>query len=178
MALAVRLPRMARFGPMWLTPAGETMKATVFDFETYNQIKWPQYGIELTDSFTKEHARSEYYDCLDRLRQTLERFGSHNAFGEGDFAVGSDWYAPHRSVGFEITSDKLLTPELVPAVQLLIREFSHPYLVDVGYDPFLRGSAYGLSSCDFFATIEANAITITTRNELVLALLGVRKEAG
>src|SRR4051794_35149687 len=130
------------------------MKVTVLDFETYNQLKWPQYGIELTDSFTKEHARSEYYDRLDELRRTLESFGIHNAFGEGDFAVGDDWYGPHRSIGFEITSDKLLTPRLIPAVQSLIRSFPHPYVVGVGYDPFLRGSAHRLSSHDFFADIE------------------------
>ena len=151
------------------------MKVTILDFETYNRLNWPQYGMELTESFTKEHARKEYYDCLERLRGTLEKFGTHNSFGEGDFAVGSDWDV-HRSIGFDISSDKLLTPKLVPAVQSLIRAFPYPYLVDVAYDPFLRGSAHGLKSNDFFATIESDSITITTRKELVLVLLGLRAE--
>jgi hypothetical protein len=154
------------------------MKVTILDFETYNHRKFPQYGIQLTESFTKDDARREYHDCLDRLRRALERLGVHNSFGEGDFVVGSDWYAPHRSIGFEISSDKLLTPKLVPSVQSLIRSFSYPYLVDVGYDPFLRGSAHRLSSYDFFATIEVDSIMITTKKELVLKLLGLHKGEG
>ena len=50
--------------------------------------------------------------------------------------------------------------------------------ISVGYDPFLRGSAHGLSSHDFFADIEIESITITARKDLVLQLLGLRKETG
>jgi hypothetical protein len=153
------------------------VKPTLLDFDTYNGLDWSRYAIQVTESFTEEQARSEYYDRLDELIAALERLGSHNPFGEGDFATGSDWYGPHRSLSFEITSDRLLTPNLVPTIQALIQSFPHPYMVSVGYDPFLNGSTHGLSSGDFYATIEADSVTITVHNELVLSLLGLRDAA-
>jgi hypothetical protein len=114
------------------------VKTALLNFDTYNELDWSRYAIQLTESFTEEQARSEYFDRLDALIAALERLGSHNAFGEGDFATGSDWYAPHRSLSFTITSDRLLIPELVPTVQALIRSFPHPYMVSVGYVHFFR----------------------------------------
>src|SRR5207248_243441 len=122
------------------------VKTVLLDFDTYNGLEWSGYAIEVNAAFTKEQARNEYYDRLNELIEALKRLGSHNAFGEGDFATGSDCYGPHRSLSFTITSDRLLTPKLIPIVQSLIRSFPHPYIVSVGYDPFLRGSRHGLSS--------------------------------
>lgn len=153
------------------------VKTSLLDFDTYTELDWSRYAIQVTECFTKEQARSEYYDCLDKLIEMLERFGSHNKFGEGDFGTGDDWYGPHRSLGVELTSDRLLTPKLVPTIQALIHSFPHPYMVSVGYDPFLNGSSHDLSSGDFSATIEADSVTITVHNELVLSLLGLRDAA-
>jgi len=154
------------------------MKVTRLDFDAYNELNWARYAIALTENFTEEHARSEYYESLDELMEALKRFGSHNAFGKRDFATGGDWYGPHRSLSFEITSDRLLTPLIFPAVQFVIRSFRHPYVVAVGYDPFLNGSRHGLCPGDFYASVETNSVTITTENELVLSLLGVREQDG
>ncbi len=153
------------------------MKPTVLDFDTYNELDWSRYAVQLTESCTKEQAQSEYYDRLGQLIAALECLGCHNALGEGDFATGSDWYGPHRSLGIAITSDRLLTPELVPTIQALIRSFPHPYMVTVTYDPFLNGSTHGLSSGDFYVTIETDMVTITADNELVLSLLGLHGAA-
>jgi hypothetical protein len=153
------------------------VKTTLLDFDTYNELDWSRYAIQVTESFTEEQARSEYYDRRAELIAALERFGSHNAFGEGDFATSSDWNRPHRSLGIELTSDRLLTPTLVPTIQALIHSFPHPYIVSVGYDPFLNGSTHGLSSGDFYATIEADSVTLTVHNELALSLLGLRDAA-
>ena len=152
------------------------LKLTLLDFDSYIQLDWSRYAIQVTESFSEEHARSECYDCLDELIEALNRLGSHNAFGEGDFATGSDWYGPHRSLGFTITSDRLLTPELLPTVQSAIRSFSNPYMVNIEYDPFLNGSLHGLNSADFYATVEADSVTLTHNDELVLSLLGLRDE--
>jgi len=150
------------------------VKTTILDFDTYNDLDWSGYAVEVNAAFTKEQAQSEYYDRLLELIETLKPLGSDSAFGEGDFATGSDWYGPHRSLSFTITSDRLLTPKLIPTVQSLIRSFPQPYMVSVGYDPFLNGSRHGLSSHDFFATVEHDSVTITASNDLVLSLLGLR----
>lgn len=150
------------------------MKVAVLDFDSYIELDWSRYAIAVNPAFTEEQARDEYYNCLDALIAALARLGSHNAFGEGDFATGSDWYGPHRSLSFTVTSDRLLTPELIPTVQSLIRSFPHPYMVSVGYDPFLNGSRHGLSSADFCAAVEPYSVTIAVNNERVLPLLGLR----
>jgi hypothetical protein len=150
------------------------VKIAILDFDTYNDLDWEAYDVEVTAAFTEERARSEYYDRLAELTATLKRLGSHDAFGEGDFATGSDWNGPHRSLAFTITGDRLLTPELIPAVQSLLRSFPRPYMVEIGYDPFLNGSRHGLGPHDFFATVEHDSVTITTDNDLVLSLLGLQ----
>lgn len=150
------------------------MKTTILDFDTYNGLDWSGYAVEVNAAFTKEQAQSEYYDRLDELTEALKHLGLHNAFGEGDFATSSDWYGPHRSLSFTITSDRLLAPKLISTVQSLIRSFPQPYMVSVGYDPFLNGSRHGLSSHDFFATVEHDSVTVTASNDIVLSLLGLR----
>jgi hypothetical protein len=150
------------------------VKIALLDFDTYNQLDCSRFAIQVNETFTEEDARSEHFDCRDLLIEALKRFGAHNAFGEGDFATGSDWYGPHRSLSFTITSDRLLNPLLLPTVQSVIRSFVHPYMVSIEYDPFLNGSRHGLSSGDFYATVEADSVTLTLDNELVLSLLGLR----
>ena len=150
------------------------MKIILLDFDTYLELDWSRYSIQLTESFNENQARSEYFDCLDKLKEILERMGSHSAFGEGDFGTGSDWYCPHRSLSFELSSDRLLTPMLIPTVQSVIHSLPHPYMVTITYDPFLQGSFHGLDSCDLYATIEPDAVTVVAKNDLILSLLGIK----
>ena len=149
------------------------MKLTLVAFDAYFELDWSRYAIQVNDAFTEKDARSEYFDRLDKLIEVLERSGSHNAFGEGDFATGDDWYGPHRSLSFQLTSDRLLTPKLLSIVQSVIRSFPIPYMVSISYDSFLQGSRHGLTAYDFNAAVEADSVTLAVRKERVLSLLGL-----
>jgi hypothetical protein len=151
------------------------MNITVLDFDTYIDLDWSRYDVSLSERFTEEQARGEYYESLDQLVRVLEDFGTNNAFGERDFTTGDDWHGPHRSMGFAITSDRLLVPELIPSIQALLRSLPNPYMVEFDCDFGVNKSKHGIMSGDFDVTVEVAEITITTEKKCVLDLLGLEK---
>ncbi|MBI5252608.1 MAG: hypothetical protein HY912_24190 [Desulfomonile tiedjei] len=59
----------------------------------------------------------------------MDRFGESNAFGDADYCM-SDSATLSRGIDVEITSNNLLTPELIPAVMSFLKELPDSYEIE------------------------------------------------
>jgi hypothetical protein len=65
--------------------------------------------------------KAEYWTCHAKIRSTLEFFGKYGGFGDGDFVMND--VRQLRWIRVELTSEKLVRPELIPAVQHELKNF-------------------------------------------------------
>ena len=72
---------------------------------------------------TKEDNQIQVWETLHRLvLETLERWGVHNAFGEGDYLVVDDNYGWRRQT-IEVHNLRMLNAEIVKSLQALLVDF-------------------------------------------------------
>lgn len=69
---------------------------------------------------------SEWHRVRDRLKDELDRFGTWDAYEEGDYYLG-DNAGYSRGIGVALTSEKVLQPTLIPALTRFLKSQRRDY---------------------------------------------------
>jgi hypothetical protein len=97
--------------------------------EVYDYLEQSYNPPALTEEFSEEEFFSEWHEVRDGLKEVLDQFGEYNAFVEGDYVI-SDSAALSRGINVEITSNALVTPDLVPTVIAFLKALPEKFEVE------------------------------------------------
>jgi len=117
---------------------------------------------QIRNDIEKKKFHDEYWRCHAQVKKALEILGKHDDFGDGDFAMNGDWYLS-RGISIEITSEKLICPELAPLIQHCLEKLPEKYSVYV--DHALSDLAL------FFMFIESDKIQVVCNDSMILKRL-------
>ncbi len=99
--------------------------------EQFNGILKQAYNPPtITCEADKRVFHDEYWGCHAKVKMALTLLGVHDAFGDGDFCMNEEWQLS-RGISIELTSEKMMRPEFVPAIQHALKQLPEKYSVFV-----------------------------------------------
>jgi len=97
--------------------------------EAYDLLEKPFNPPIITSQFTEDRFSVEWWGVRSRLKELLDQFGDHHAYGEADYNLG-ETLALSRGIGVEVTSSKMHSPRLIPQVQKFLASLPEKYEID------------------------------------------------
>jgi hypothetical protein len=101
--------------------------------EITQSLKLPFNPPVITDSFSEEDFRAEYWRVHGLVAERLRLLGEEDDYGEGDFVMSQD-FGLSRFIGIELSSKKMWSKELLSVLNATLKEVSQAYRIYIDHD--------------------------------------------
>lgn len=98
--------------------------------QLYGRLNTPFNPPAIGSEEDEEAFANEWHDVRRRLKTVLDQFGENSLYGEADYVLG-ETLTLSRGIGFELTSDRMFTPELIHKLQELLKGLPESYEFDL-----------------------------------------------
>lgn len=126
-------------------------------------LRKPYNPPKVNDEKDEEKFRKVYWRDHARVKSALDLLGKYDSYGDADFCMNEDWQLS-RGISVQLTSEKMIRPELVSAVQYILKQLPEEYSVYIDHGL--------LDLDDFFLLIESDQVFVRCDNSALIRRLG------